>query len=395
MTQRLYYSDSYLTAWEAHIVEVRPAASRYHLYLDRTNFYPTSGGQPFDTGRIGDVPVVEVVDEEDRIAHVVEQPVEPGPVRCQLDWGRRFDHMQQHSGQHLLSAVFEELFRQRTVSFHLGAQTSTIDLETAEVTAAQVEAAEVRANALVFENCPITVGFYSAEEATAIGLRKPSEREGTVRVVEIAGCDRSACGGTHVRATGEIGAILIRRLDRVRQSVRVEFVCGGRAVRRARADFHALSRVAQVFSAPLDEAPALVAAQMEAAKSADKTRQKLEAELAVWKGRDLYAKATPDERGRRVYRASEAAGSLEGWRLLAQSYITAGPGAVFCVTTQEPAALLLAASVDVGLHAGRVVKGAVEPLGGRGGGSPQVAQGSLPEPGRLGEVVQRILEGLG
>ncbi len=395
MTQRLYYADSYLTAFDAHIVEVRPAASRYHLYLDRTTFYPSSGGQPFDTGQIGSVAVVDVLEEDERIAHVVEQPAAAGPVRCEIDWGRRFDHMQQHSGQHLLSAVFEELFRYPTVSFHLGAETSTIDLETPDATAAQVEAAETRANALVFENRPVTVASYSAEEAAAIGLRKPTEREGTIRVVEIAGCDRSACGGTHVRATGEIGPILIRRLDRVRQTVRVEFLCGGRAVRRARADYKALARVAQVFSAPLDETPALVTAQMEAARTADKTRQKLEAELAGWKGRDLYAKTPPDQRGRRVHRVSEAAGSLEGLRLLAQGYLAAGPGAVFFVTTAQPPALLIAVSGDLGLHAGQIVKSAVEPLGGRGGGSPQMAQGSLPEAGRLAEAVQRILERLG
>lgn len=395
MTQRLYYTDSYLTAFDAHIVEVRPAASRYYLYLDRTTFYPSSGGQPFDTGRIGSAAVVDVLDEEERIAHVSEHPAAAGPVRCEVDWARRFDHMQQHSGQHLLSSVLEELFRYRTVSFHLGAETSTIDLETPDLTAAQIEAAETRANALVFDDRPITVAFYSAEEAAAIGLRKPSEREGTIRVVEIAGCDRSACGGTHVRATGEIGPILIRRLDRVRQIIRVEFLCGGRAVRRARADYNALTRVAQVFSAPLDETPALVTAQLEAAKTADKTRQKLEAELAGWKGRDLYAVTPPDERGRRVYRASETSGSLERFRLLAQGYLAAGPGAVFLATTEQPPALLFAVSGDVGLPAGQVVKSVIEPLGGRGGGSSQMAQGSLPEAGRLAQAVQKILERLG
>jgi len=395
LTERLYYSDSYLTAFEARIIDVRAEQTQYLVYLDRTAFYPSSGGQPFDTGRIGDAAVVDVVDEEDRIAHVVETEPAPGLAGCRIDWERRFDHMQQHSGQHLLSAVFEELYGFPTVSFHLGTETSTIDLETAEVAAAQVKAAENRANALVFENREIRVGLYPPAAAALLGLRKPSEREGTVRVVEIAGCDRSACGGTHVRATGEIGPILIRRLDRVRQTARVEFLCGGRAVRQARADHDALSRVAQVFSAPLDQAPALVASQMEASKAAEKARRKLEEELAVWKGRDLYQKTSLDEHGRRVYRAGEKAGSLEPWRLLAQNYVSSGPGAVFLVTIDQPPALLLAVSGDVGAHAGKLIQGVASALGGRGGGSAQVAQASLPDAGRLSDAARQVFERLG
>jgi alanyl-tRNA synthetase len=394
LTERLYYADSYLTTFDAAIVEVVSAASKYHIYLDRTAFYPASGGQPCDTGRIAGLAVVDVVDEPHRIAHVLEQPAAAGPVSCQIDWDRRFDHMQQHSGQHLLSAVFEELFRFHTLSFHLGVETSTIDLDTAELSPDQVTGAERRANDLVFEGRPITVGFYSAEEAGALGLRKPSEREGLLRVVEIAGCDRSACGGTHVRGTGEIGPILIRRLDRVRQSVRVEFACGHRAVRLARADYTALSRAAQIFSAPPDQVPALVAAQVEAAKTAEKTRQKLEAELSVWQGRDLYARTVPDAHGRRILQTWESSGPLDAWRLRAQSYVASGPGAVFLVTTASPPALLLALSPDLGIHAGQLVREVVTARGGRGGGSPQVAQGSLPDAAGLGGTVREVLRSL-
>ena len=217
-TQRLYYNDSYLTRFEAQILEVKPAGPGFHVYLDRTAFYPTSGGQPNDVGGIASTAVLDVVDEGDRIAHVADSEVPPGPASCQIDWARRFDHMQQHTGQHLLSAVFVELLGCPTVSFHLGSETSTIDLAAPEITATQIEAAETRANALGFENRPVAVRFYSPEEAVSIGLRKPSDRTDETRVIEIEGIDRSACGGTHVRATGEIGPILIRRLDRVRQN---------------------------------------------------------------------------------------------------------------------------------------------------------------------------------
>ncbi len=391
MTERLYYGDAYLAAFDAQILEAVPAGERFHLYLDRTAFYPASGGQPCDIGRIGETPVLEVIDEGDRIAHVIAAPGDPGRVACQIDWGRRFDHMQQHTGQHLLSAVFAELLGHATVSFHLGAETSTIDLATPQLSTAQVEAVEARANAVVFENRPVTVRYYSPEEAASIGLRKPSEREGEIRVVEIDRCDRTACGGTHVHATGEIGLILVRRLDRVRGNVRVEFVCGARAVRRARADYHALAEVAQAFSAPLDQAPALARSQIEAAKTAEKARQKLEAELARYQGRELYASIPADARGRRVHQAAVRTGPVDPWRLLAQQFTSAGPDAVFLLTLEDPPTLLLSLS-EGGGNAGQVVKSAIEPLGGRGGGNARLAQASLPDAARAAEAARRVLE---
>src|SRR6266436_1944718 len=275
MTERLYYTDSYLTEFRARVVERSPDGRR--IYLDRTAFYPTSGGQAFDTGSIAGAPVVDVVDEGERIAHVVDAAVDLDEVECRLDWQRRFDHMQQHSGQHLLSAVMAELFQIATLSVHFGAASSTLDLDAASLSPDQVRAAELRANQAVFENRPVSVLFGDSTED--LGLRKASDRAGVLRVISIEGLDRSACGGTHVRATGEIGPVLIRKLDRVRNSVRVEFLCGQRALRRARADFEALGKIAQAFSAPLDDTPGLVASQMEALKAAEKDRRRLDEEL--------------------------------------------------------------------------------------------------------------------
>jgi uncharacterized protein (TIGR02270 family) len=229
MTDRLYYTDSYLTTFQARVVE--KSADGGTVYLDRTAFYPTSGGQPFDTGSIAGAPVVDVVDEGERIAHVLGAAVDLDDVECRIDWPRRFDHMQQHSGQHLLSAVMAELFGIATLSVHFGAASSTLDLDTPSLTADQVRAAETRANEAVFENLPVSVLF--ADSPEDLGLRKASDRSGVLRVISIEGLDRSACGGTHVRATGEIGPVLIRKLDKVRGAVRVEFLCGLRALRRA------------------------------------------------------------------------------------------------------------------------------------------------------------------
>jgi alanyl-tRNA synthetase len=385
VTDRLYYTDSYLRKFRALVTD-RSADGR-RIYLDRTAFYPASGGQPHDTGSIAGVPLVEVEDEGERIAHVVAAPVDADEVDCRIDWARRFDHMQQHSGQHLLSAVFVERFGIATVSFHLGQESSTIDLETATLDPARVLEAERRANEAVCENRPLAVSFEDAAETR--DLRKPSERAGTLRVVSIEGLDRSACGGTHVARTGEIGPILLRKLERIRNTTRVEFLCGGRAVGRARADFDALSRVAQMVSGSLDEAPALVAAQFEAARNADKLRRKLEADLAQYRGRELYSATVPDEAGVRRVLRRQPSGNLEDMRAIAQSF-TAQAKAVFVAALDEPPALLLAVSADSGVDAGKVLKAALTQAGGRGGGNQRMAQGSLPSREALEQVLDQI-----
>jgi len=385
MTDRLYYADSYLREFTASIVE--RSADGLTVYLDRTAFYPASGGQPCDLGAIAGIPVLEVADEGERIAHRVAAPLPDGPAACAIDWGRRFDHMQQHSGQHLLSAVFEEMRRLHTVSFHLGAESATIDLEGGPLEPAAMRAAERRANQIVCENRPVAVRFEDAGEAR--DLRKPSERQGTLRIVSIEGLDRSACGGTHVRATGEIGPILLRKIDKVRQTTRVEFLCGGRAAARARADYDALSKAAQLFSAPLDEVPGMVAAQLEASRSAEKARRKLELEMAEYQGRELYLAEAPGPDGvRRASRRAES-GSLEDLRAIAQSF-TAQPKAVFLAALNDPHSVLLAASEDAGVDCGKVLKAALAEAGGRGGGSARIAQGSVADQSALERVLRKL-----
>jgi alanyl-tRNA synthetase len=388
VTERLYYTDSYLQEFRARVTGRAEDGRR--IYLDHTAFYPTSGGQPHDTGAIAGVPVVEVVDEGERIAHVMEathSPVEGAEVGCRIDWDRRFDHMQQHSGQHLLSAVLVAGFGLPTVSFHLGQEISTIDLDATALDAATLLEGERRANQAVFEDRPISVDFEDAAEAR--GLRKSSERTGVLRIVSIEGLDRSACGGTHVRRTGEIGPILIRKLDKVRNTIRVEFLCGGRAVRRARSDFDALARVAQMFSGALEDVPELVHVQLEAARSNDKLRRKLQADLAQYQGRELYAGTAPDETGVRRALQRLPNGNLEDLRALAQSF-TAQSKAVFTAALDEPPAVLLAVSADTGVDAGKLLKAALAQAGGRGGGNPRMAQGSLPSRDALEQTIEQI-----
>ncbi|HUP03671.1 MAG TPA: alanyl-tRNA editing protein [Bryobacteraceae bacterium] len=390
MTERIYYADSYLREFPARVVE--RSADGLTVYLDRTAFYPDSGGQPSDAGSMAGVALADVVDEGERIAHRLAAPIAGETVVCSIDWKRRFDHMQQHSGQHLLSAVLEEQFGLRTVSFHLGAEASTIDLEGdalegGALDAAAAKAAERRANEVVWENRQVSVEFEDAAEAR--GLRKASEREGTLRIVSIDGLDRSACGGTHVRATGEIGAILLRKVEKVRQATRLEFLCGGRAISRARADYDALLKAGQQFSAPLDDVPRLVAAQLEAARAAEKSARKLELDLARYRGRELYEAQTPGPDGLRKLVRREPRGSLEDLRALAQSF-TSQPKAVFLAALDDPPSALLAASADSGIDCGKLLKAALAEAGGRGGGAAGMAQGSVKDAAALEVALSKL-----
>jgi alanyl-tRNA synthetase len=389
VTSRLYYSDAYLTRFDAVVVDRVDDGRR--VYLDRTAFYPTSGGQPFDTGRLGDAEVVDVVDEGDRIAHLLAGPLAAEQVHGRIDWPRRFDHMQQHTGQHLLSAVIAERFGCDTVSVHFGRDGSTLDLATDRLGHDQVVETERLANRAVTDNRPVLVTFEEAAEAA--GLRKASQRDGMLRIVTIEGLDRSACGGTHVRATGEIGPIAIRKVERVKQLVRLEFLCGDRAVRRARADADLLGSVATAYSAKVDELPALLESQRAELKAGAAARRELESELAGHRARQLYGSAAPDPRGRRVTVVREP-GPLDRLRALAQAYSELA-GGVLVGVMDSPPTVLLAAAPDTGIDAGSVLRSALTALGGRGGGNVRLAQGTVKQVAELEAAVTALQAGLG
>jgi alanyl-tRNA synthetase len=373
-TERLYYHDSCQTEFHAKVVEA--AGGGLRVYLDRTAFYPTSGGQPHDTGTINGAPVVDVIDEGDRILHITAAPVAVGEAECRIDWPRRFDHMQQHTGQHLLSAVLAEMYGAGTVGFHLGADNATIDVSAASLDAARIAAAELRVNELVFEDRPVSITFEEASDE--LGLRKRSERTGTLRIISIEGVDRSACGGTHVLRTGGIGPVLLRKVEKARGATRIEFLCGLRAVRRARADYEALAQIGRTFSAQLDETPALVAAQCQALDASEKARRRLAAEVARTRGREAYRAAPASEDGFRRLVRDFPKGSLDDeLRAEAQGF-AANPKAIFLAAIAEPPAVLLACSADSGVHAGKEIQALASQFGGRGGGNAQLAQAGLP-----------------
>jgi len=388
MTHRLYYTDSYLRDFDADVVERADDGRR--IYLDRTAFYPTSGGQPCDTGSLGGIAVLDVVDQGERVAHLLAGPLTGNRVSGTVDWDHRFDHMQQHTGQHLLSAVVHQLFGHATISVHFGRESSTLDLDAPAVDHAGLIEAESRANRLVAENRPVEVSF--EEAGAASGLRKVSEREGTLRIVTIRDLDRSACGGTHVRATGEIGPIFIRKSERVKKNVRLEFLCGMRAVRQARADLDLLTGLAGQFTAAAADLPALVDAQRAELNEAATARRELEENLAALRALDLYAASTPDGSGVRAIVVREETGPIDLLRPLARA-VSGMPRALFVGWTADPPALLVATSADSGLDAGWMLRSALHQVGGRGGGNERAGQGTAPSASALAEAVAAMLPG--
>ncbi|HEX4770608.1 MAG TPA: alanyl-tRNA editing protein [Bryobacteraceae bacterium] len=383
-TERLYYDDCYLKAFEA----TATVADDGRVYLDRTAFYPTSGGQPHDLGRINGQPVIDVIDEADgAVVHVMDAPISPGPVVCDVNWPRRYDHMQQHTAQHLLSAVFSELFSYPTVSFHLGPSVSTVELKVRDLSEKQIEEAEARANAIAAESRPVIISYDDAE--TVEGLRKPSSRAGKLRIITIEKLDRSACGGTHVRSTAELGPIQVRGIEKIRGNVRIEYVAGQRALRRAKQDYRIAATLSRSAAVGIDELPGFVGSLQARSAQAEKERRRLATELAQLQGRALYLDAQGSADGiKRMF--LEVPSVDDAVRAKLQSF--AGQGRAIAVAAGEnPPGVAVACSIDSGVHAGNALRSALTAAGGSGGGSATLAQGSLPDR----TVLQTLLASLG
>ncbi len=383
-TNRLYYHDSFLFDFDAQVLESLQQDGRHAVVLDRTAFYPTSGGQVHDTGRflLGDnreVAVQEVADDESgRVLHFVAAPLAPGTtVHGSIDAERRRDHIQQHTGQHVLSAAFIRLFEMPTVSFHMGAESCTIDLATNALSPAQIEKAERLANEVVLEDRPVAIRFVPLEEARQLGLRKlPPKQTGDLRLIDIRDFDLTACGGTHVRATGQIGSILVRKVEKVKQGMRVEFVCGLRAVATARRDYTALTEAAGLFSTHIHELPQQVRKSLDEARAAGKARQKLLEEIAELEAERMLAQSSGLPR---IITAALPERDMSFIKLLAQKLTSRGGDVIALLASGagQPA-LVFAQSPGQTHNMGALMKEAMARLGGRGGGTAELAQGGVP-----------------
>lgn len=395
MTERLYYHDSFLREFEARVISARQEGDRWRVILDRTAFYPTSGGQPHDTGSLGEVSVVEVLETDDHeIVHFTDRFLPSGPVKGRVDWERRFDHIQQHTGQHLLSAAFLELFQMPTVSFHLGRDVSTIDLAAPSVEPRHLEAAEKRTNEIIFNDLPVGMRFGTAEELAAAGIRKQVEREGVLRAIEIEGFDRQPCGGTHVSRTGQVGMILLRKLEKVKGNWRVEFVSGWRALRSARADSLVLSETARQLSCAPGEVADMVARALEERQSTHRARQRLTEELAEVQALMLLAtEGRAGKMGKPAVMMRLLEESDPSYMRLLATKIVAQP-LVRALLGTRSGHIIFAQSEGLDGDMNALLRECLSAAGGKGGGSRDFAQGSLPDASRVESILKDALERL-
>ena len=373
-SDRLYYTDAYLVEFDAVVRDVQRRDDRWRVTLDRTAFYPTSGGQPFDVGTLGEATVTEVDEEDGTIVHSVDRELEKNSrVRGHVDWNRRFDHMQQHTGQHLLSAAFEHEAGAKTISFHLGALTSTIDLNK-ELSSAEVARVEDTANKVLWEDHEVCVRFATASEAAKLPLRKEPAREGELRLIEIKDYDLSACGGTHVRRTGAIGMIAISGFERFKSGLRVEFLCGARALRAYRALDRAVGGSVRLLSVLPDELPSAIEKLQSAGRSHQKEKDGLYERLALHEAASLISSA------QKVGDATLVAAAVAGWdaiglKKLASAVVTRPATAAVLLTSESPFLIVVSRSQDLPYDTGIVLKKLIERFGGKGGGKGAMAQG--------------------
>jgi alanyl-tRNA synthetase len=394
VTERIYYTDPACLEFDATVVSSSAASGGVVVVLDRTAFYPTSGGQPFDTGRLGDVEVTDVVDLEDgSIGHLVSVPIGEGTrVHGRVDGARRFDHMQQHTGQHILSAAFDRLHHARTVGFHLGAVLSTLDLDKV-LGAESLAAAEAEANRIVWEDRPVSIRFATPEEAAAMTFRKEPTRSGPLRVIEVEGYDISACGGTHVARAGQVGVVALRSWEKFRGGMRLEFVCGLRALREFRILRDAVAGSLRFLSVPPQDLPAAIEGTQAENKDLRRTIRDLGDRLAAHEAAAMVG------RGRHIGSARVIVEVLDGWdqqglKAMA-SAAAAQPGVVAALlSSAEPALVVIARAPDVALDAAAVLKALQQTFGGKGGGKPELAQGGglSGPPDRVRDALAQIIE---
>jgi len=388
-TKRLFHEDPFLTRFDAAVETCRPAdGGGFVVVLDQTAFYAESGGQPADTGRLGGAAVLDVQDVDGRIEHRVDAPLS-GTVVGEIDAGRRFDHMQQHTGQHLLSRAFIETGSAETVSFHLGTDRVTIDLDVPDFDDAFLLAAELRANRVVQENRPILVHWTDHENVNGFPLRKPPKTDGPLRIVEIRDYDFSACGGTHVAATGQIGLIKVLRAERNKGGVRVEFLCGGRALADYAWKHDLVKRTAERFSTlDRDLEASLLKLEDEAKTLRRQVRELTETELGR-RACELAGRAEARGALRIVTWMGEVpeAGLVRG---LAQK-LKACPGVVSLLAGTTPDGrvhLVFTRGEGVQVDLGPALTAALAIVDGRGGGRGDMVQGSGGAAARAAEALE-------
>jgi alanyl-tRNA synthetase len=388
--ERLYFDDAYIQTFSARVTRRSTFNAQPAVALDRSAFYPEGGGQAGDRGTLNEVPVLDTqADENGEIWHLLAAPLDADHVQGRIDWARRFDLMQQHHGQHLLSAACEQQFDARTVAVHLGSEICTVDLAHPGFTPEQIAVIEDATNQMIWANAPIHARFVTPEELRALPLRKPPQTYQRIRIVSVGDFDHSPCGGTHPRSTGEVGSVLIRRWERYKNGVRLEFVCGGRALRDYRWKNALLQSLAAELSVGLPDLSTAVARLRAVEQTQRKALERAEELLLDYEAQELIA-AAPLIAGVPVIVRAFDDRTLESVRSLARRLVERG-GVALLGLRSDKAQLVFSRPVGVDADMGALLKSAAALLNGRGGGKPDSAQGGGPEHERLDDALQTAL----
>jgi alanyl-tRNA synthetase len=369
-TKRLYFEDPYSMEFEAVVVERLVHAQKPILVLDQTCFYPEAGGQPSDRGTIDGVEVSQVIEEDNRIFHILEGNITSEKILGKIDWPRRFDHMQQHAGQHILSQSFSELHDAETLSFHLGEVTSTVEINLRNISEEEVEKVEARANKTVFQDREIKTYFVRADEIEGIPLRRPPKKKGLIRVVEITDFDYSACGGTHPKRTGEIGLIKIIKWERIRNNIRFEFVCGQRALEDYAWKNSHLRQLSNLFTVQEKEVLSSVERLLSDLKEQKKKNKKMQQKMIEYEAQDIAQRA-----GKGIIKNIFTGRGHDEVRFLALNIIRKGDFVVlYGLKGEERIQLILARSENMDIDLREVVPELCSLIKGKGGGRPSLVE---------------------
>lgn len=368
MTKKLYYESTHIREWETRITRKLEREDGTYLVMEETAFYPHGGGQPCDLGWIDKIPVLDVVQEEGEILHKVERFPEKEEVGCRLDWDRRFDHMQHHSGQHLLSAMCLEVCQAETLSFHLGQDYATIDIARSDLAQDQLMMLELEVNDQVYLNRKITNYVVSREQAAALPLVKQPKVTDDIRIVEIEGIEYNACGGTHVSATGEIGMIKLLRAEKQKGHMRLYFKCGYRALKEFNAGMEILGSLSARFNTAKEEILDRIAKW-------DQEQKQLQTELnAVKAENDAYlAGKLLAERQGSLIKHVFADKPLKDMQNLAAK-LTEEADVIVLFVSNADHKVVLAKGGQSGLACGAFLKQYLADYRGKGGGSDKIAQ---------------------
>jgi len=408
---RLYYEDSYLTRFKSQVTEVCETDSQWHVVLKETAFYPTSGGQPHDTGILANFPVSDVfVDESGRVVHVIDKTAEAQQtlpfsrddvIWGEIDWDRRFHHMQHHTGQHILSRCFERQLDVDTIGFHLGSQDVTIDVDTPALSEETLRAIEAAANEVIFGNLAVTAQSVQLEDLPQFKLRQPPKVKENVRIVSIQDFDENPCGGTHVKSTAEVGLLKVIKVERMRKNLRIHFLCGKRAVEDYRQRFQILDYASRLLSCGASDLVETVAGLAQQTKDCRRREQQLLADVRVYRASQYAAQATVS--GNYAYclkvvpqNEMDNPSELKGLVVTTlQQLEQAHPNS--CVAMAfvqgERLHLAVATSSASGHHAGELVQGVLQKFGGKGGGAMNFAQGSAPcDIQEIADAVLKLVE---